>query len=1654
MRKPPSCQDLAPLLARFLDGELSPAAQERVQEHLTACPACAGELRDLAQVISALDESLTELPAPAGFTAQVMERVRARGEWRGWRVWWARLEPARLLGGALGGVALALSLALLIFHPWNPTVSPVELQILGQAQWLCASPASVRVIASHLGTNQPLRNARIHLSLVGGWRRHTLYIGQTNERGTVDTHFQLPPTFGPGEYRLAVEARSRFGREELSKPIRLRRAYHLRLTPDKPRYRPGETIHLRTWTLERGTQRPPQEQTITLTLEDPRGRQVARTTQAINPFGVATADFELAPEAQPGDYTVRAQVAETEAAQVVRVERYEEPKFRVGLELEKPFYRPGEALRATVQARYFFGQPVANARVTVRFFTGEASLVREQVGRTNANGLFTFEQGLPRQAFGPALEQGRAQVRLQVSVVDAAGQVGRLDRWLPVSAQPLRIEAIPESGGLVAGVPNLIYLIIGSPDGQPAPGAVEVVPLTDAGRPRWDRMERLTTDESGVAVYSFTPAAARHTLEITARTADGEEVTVRRELKVGSEPLLLRPEKALYRPGETVRLTVLAPQGNETVFVDVAPEGQIALTKSLSLQQGRGELTLDLPSRLSGRLELQAYPRLTGPWRRSLGGPPRDTRLIYVAPPDALRIALEPDQEEYRPGEEATVRLTVTDAAGQPRPASLAVYLLDEATLETSPRKRLPLEPLFRALDEPSGGPTPTKRPSPLPSPVAMEASPSLGQALLAAVGEPQMVYDRLFSSSPGKQVRAARLQARFFQAARIAALGSLCFLLLLIPAALVLWIGGVSPREELLGSWLRKLGGMGLLLGLGGLGGGLILARFEFGPAVASAVPAALLILALLTGLTRFGRHPEGPRGLTRTLATLTGWLLLANVCRPFLAPVGKARLIPTVHLSGQPYAASLSAVPSRKKSSQPTPAAAEAGRDREEGRGGKLGNGETGKLDLISRFPNFPALPFPPFPSAFTAPNVITDEAGKAQLKVPLTGAITTWRLTAFGSSADGEWGDEQRELRVFQDFFVDLDLPATLTQGDEISVPVTLANYLDRPQKVRLTVIREPWFTLTEPAEREVNLPANERVVEFFPLRAEQVGQHVLTLHADSAATPGVPGVAIRREVQVEPAQREFRKAFYGRLEGSVTRTITIPAEASDGLSRVEVQVYPDLFSQVQEGLDGLERSANGAEAASLYARLGADLEPAPPPPPEFQARARRAVNRGYQILLSQEVAGGGFSDTGRAPADLLRSAQSLAWLREMARVWEVDPALLERTEKWLRARRTSDGVWKPPAGVLADWPEENERTLAVTALVTWMFLEGKDQKAPALERSLSYLQERSRRAADAYTLALCANALVAAEPDEPTSQQVLERLIELRRTDHQGASWPVDRSTLTGARGEAATLETTALAAQALLRAEPFSEVAEAAVSFLLQERGPDGTWGSPSATFQALRALALALEKTDPKRIRGLVVVEANGQQAGELRFARQDQSQPKSVEVSPPLHEGHNKITLTFKGRGEPWYRIVSQYYWPWADRPAPAGPEIELQVDYERPELAPGEKLPCQVRVRNRRPQPTGEVRVDVGVPPGCAVSEEALQRELPPAVRQFKPDGPRLTFRLKPLSPAEEIRFRFHLQARLPAVVQTPPSRAYEVANPRGETVVGPVKIVVRVR
>ena len=76
--------------------------------------------------------------------------------------------------------------------------------------------------------------------------------------------------------------------------------------------------------------------------------------------------------------------------------------------------------------------------------------------------------------------------------------------------------------------------------------------------------------------------------------------------------------------------------------------------------------------------------------------------------------------------------------------------------------------------------------------------------------------------------------------------------------------------------------------------------------------------------------------------------------------------------------------------------------------------------------------------FPEAlYINPEIITDKMAAPAFDSD-GGLHYHWRMAMIASTQHGALGSGTSSLKVFQDFFVDLDLPVTLTQGDRVSIP----------------------------------------------------------------------------------------------------------------------------------------------------------------------------------------------------------------------------------------------------------------------------------------------------------------------------------------------------------------------------------------------------------------------------------------------------------------------------------------------------------------------------------------------------------------------------------------------------------------------------------------
>ena len=137
--------------------------------------------------------------------------------------------------------------------------------------------------------------------------------------------------------------------------------------------------------------------------------------------------------------------------------------------------------------------------------------------------------------------------------------------------------------------------------------------------------------------------------------------------------MLLRPEKPVYRVGETMHLTVLYSRPAGTVYVDIVREGQ-TLSTQRSSGKWKGRAGGGFHSRTStGTLELHAYKILQS------GTITRDTRLVVVDNANDLALQLTPGQEVYRPGDPAKLQVQVNGQNGSGAKAALGLAIVDKS---------------------------------------------------------------------------------------------------------------------------------------------------------------------------------------------------------------------------------------------------------------------------------------------------------------------------------------------------------------------------------------------------------------------------------------------------------------------------------------------------------------------------------------------------------------------------------------------------------------------------------------------------------------------------------------------------------------------------------------------------------------------------------------------------------------------------------------------------------------------------------------------------------------------------------------------------------------------------------------------------------------
>jgi uncharacterized protein YfaS (alpha-2-macroglobulin family) len=213
-----------------------------------------------------------------------------------------------------------------------------------------------------------------------------------------------------------------------------------------------------------------------------------------------------------------------------------------------------------------------------------------------------------------------------------------------------------------------VFVLTSYPDGSPA--TTDLIIKAEGNEP-----QHVTTDGGGVAVAHLKAGSGSESIEVEAADHEGNHSSdkIKLDSREGDEQILLRADRAVYRPGDRIELKVFSTKSRGAAYIDVVKEGQTVLTRDIDLDNGQGDLTLTATPEMAGTVDLSAY--LFGRDARPIG----DHRLIFVQPADELKIETVADAPLYKPGSDARLQFRVTNSHGEGVHTALGLQIVDEA---------------------------------------------------------------------------------------------------------------------------------------------------------------------------------------------------------------------------------------------------------------------------------------------------------------------------------------------------------------------------------------------------------------------------------------------------------------------------------------------------------------------------------------------------------------------------------------------------------------------------------------------------------------------------------------------------------------------------------------------------------------------------------------------------------------------------------------------------------------------------------------------------------------------------------------------------------------------------------------------------------------
>jgi alpha-2-macroglobulin len=487
---------------------------------------------------------------------------------------------------------------------------------------------------------------------------------------------------------------------------------------DRPVYRPGDTMHFRGILRLQASAGydVPAAQSFSVEINDPDGKPAYQKRLTSNSNGIVHDEFPLPRGAGLGSYYIQIHAGDSVMGGNFEVQEYKKPEYEVRVAAAKPRVLEGESVSATIDARYYFGEPVNGGKVKYSIYRtrywfpfwydadedasesegGNAlddeagEQIAQEEGRLDSDGKLTIT--IPTTVSSNKIDY---RYRIEAGVTDAAGREISGTGWLVATYGALVVNVTPTNYFFAPSTASRLKIETRDYDNHPVSTAAHVelasYNFRDRSAGRVASRADVTTGADGTATAELRVPAQGGVYRVLVSAPGTQRRTVEdftyiwvsgagNNWHTGEQHTVeIIPDKKSYRAGEIAKILLVTGEANTPVWASV--EGRDLRTARLLRSSGATaefEYTVsadDQPGFFVSAQFLRGGQIYQGEKRIKV--PPEDHKL---------NLKLTTNKAQYLPGETATYAIEATTANGQPAAgADLSLGVVDEAIYAIRP---------------------------------------------------------------------------------------------------------------------------------------------------------------------------------------------------------------------------------------------------------------------------------------------------------------------------------------------------------------------------------------------------------------------------------------------------------------------------------------------------------------------------------------------------------------------------------------------------------------------------------------------------------------------------------------------------------------------------------------------------------------------------------------------------------------------------------------------------------------------------------------------------------------------------------------------------------------------------------------------------------